>query len=39
MPSKSLPRLAEGLLAAGFTETQVEKLFWRNAARFFHDNL
>ena len=37
--AQDLPRLAEGLLAAGFTETQVEKLFWRNAACFFHDNL
>ena len=37
--AQDLPRLAEALLAAGFTETQVEKLFWRNAARFFRDNL
>ena len=34
-----MPKLAEALLAAGFSETQVEKLFWRNAARFFRENL
>lgn len=37
--AQDMPRLADGLLAAGFTENQVEKLFWRNAARFFRDNL
>ncbi len=37
--AQDMPKLAEALLAAGFSETQVEKLFWRNAARFFRENL
>ena len=37
--AQDMPRLAQALLAAGFTPRQVEKLFWRNAARFFRENL
>lgn len=34
-----MPRLADAFLAAGLTETQVEKLFWRNAERYLRDML
>lgn len=37
--AQDMPRLAEGLCRAGLTETQVEKIFWDNAARFFAENL
>lgn len=37
--AQDMPRLAEGLCKAGLTETQVEKIFWDNAARFFAENL
>ena len=37
--AQDMPRLAEGLCQAGLTETQVEKIFWDNAARFFAENL
>lgn len=37
--AQDMPRLAEGLCRAGLTETQVEKIFWNNAARFFAENL
>ena len=37
--AQDMPRLAEGLCKAGLTETQVEKIFWGNAARFFAENL
>ena len=37
--AQDLPKLADGLRKAGFTERQVEKIFYRNAARFFAENL
>ena len=37
--AQDMPRLAEGLCEAGLTETQVENIFWDNAARFFAENL
>lgn len=37
--AQDMPRLAEGLCKAGLTETQVEKIFWDNATRFFAENL
>lgn len=37
--AQDMPRLAEGLCRAGLSETQVEKIFWDNAARFFAENL
>lgn len=37
--AQDMPRLAEGMCRAGLSETQVEKIFWDNAARFFAENL
>lgn len=37
--AQDMPRLAEGLCRAGLTETQVEKIFWDNASRFFAETL
>lgn len=37
--AQDLPRLAEALCRGGFTERQVEKIFYKNALRFFADNL
>ena len=37
--AQDLPKLAEGLLREGLTQRQVEKIFCRNAMRFFEDNL
>ncbi len=34
-----MPLLAEALRREGFTEDQVEDIFWRNARRFFEANL
>ena len=34
-----LPRLVDALQKAGFTEDEIEKIFWRNAKRFFEENL
>ena len=34
-----MPKLAEGLKAAGFTEREIEKIFYKNAMRFFEENL
>ena len=34
-----LPLLAEALRREGFTEDEVERVFYRNAQRFFEDNL
>ena len=34
-----LPLLAEALRREGFTEDEVERIFYRNAQRFFEDNL
>ena len=34
-----LPLLADALCKAGFTEDEVERIFWRNARRFFEENL
>lgn len=36
---QDMPRLAQGLLDEGFTPRQVEKIFYRNAMRFFEENL
>ena len=36
---QDLPKLAEGLRAAGLSGRQIEKIFWRNAERFFTENL
>lgn len=37
--AQDMPKLAEGLKAAGFTERQIDKIFWKNAAEFFKANL
>lgn len=37
--AQDMPKLADGLLRAGFTERQVEKIFYKNAMRFFEENL
>ena len=34
-----LPLLADALCKAGFTEDEAERIFWRNARRFFEENL
>lgn len=34
-----LPLLADALRREGFTEDEVERIFWRNAQRFFEENL
>lgn len=34
-----LPKLARALAAEGFTETEIEAIFWGNARRFFMENL
>ena len=34
-----LPLLADALRRAGFTEDEVERIFWRNARDFFEHNL
>lgn len=34
-----LPLLAEALRREGFTEDEVEDIFYRNARRFFEENL
>lgn len=34
-----LPQLADALRREGFTEDEVERIFWRNAQRFFEENL
>ena len=35
----TMPLLADALRKDGFTEAEVEGLFWRNARRFFEENL
>ena len=37
--ASDLPLLAEGLVAGGLTPRQVEKIFYKNAVRFFEENL
>ena len=39
MCSSDLPLLAEALRREGFTEDEVEDIFYRNARRFFEENL
>ncbi len=34
-----MPKLAEGLRKAGFSETLIEKIYYKNAMRFFEENL
>ena len=34
-----MPLLADALRRAGFTEDEVERIFWRNARDFFEHNL
>ena len=34
-----MPLLAEALRREGFTEDEVEAIYWRNAYRFFKNNL
>ena len=34
-----LPLLADALRKEGFTEDEVEQIFFRNAQRFFEENL
>ena len=34
-----MPLLADALRKEGFTEDEVEQIFWRNARRFFEENL
>lgn len=34
-----LPLLADALRREGFTEDEVEQIYWRNACRFFEENL
>lgn len=37
--AQDLPMLADGLAKAGFTPRQIEKIFYKNAMRFFEENL
>ena len=37
--AKDLPRLADGLSVNGFSDEEIEKIFYKNAMRFFKDNL
>ena len=37
--AKEMPRMAEGFLKEGFTPREIEKIFYRNAMRFFEENL
>ena len=37
--AKDLPRLAEGLSQEGFSDREIEKIFYGNAMRFFEENL
>ena len=37
--AKEMPRMAEGFLKEGFTPREIEKIFYRNAKRFFEENL
>lgn len=37
--ASEMPRLAEAFLAAGLTEAQVEKIFWKNAMRYLKEML
>ena len=37
--AQDMPKLAEAFAAAGFREELIEKIFYRNAARFFAENL
>ena len=37
--AQDMPKLAQAFAAAGFSETLIEKIFYRNAMRFFADNL
>ena len=37
--AEDMPKLSEGLAAAGFTGREIEKIFFRNAMRFFEENL
>ena len=37
--AQDLPKLAEGLKKEGFTEREIEKIFYKNAMRFFEENL
>jgi membrane dipeptidase len=34
-----LPMLADALRKEGFTEDEIERIYWRNAQRFFEENL
>ncbi len=34
-----MPKLANAFAAAGFTNSQIEKIFYKNAMRFFEENL
>lgn len=37
--AQDMPKLADGLEKAGFTPRQIEKIFYKNAMRFFTENL
>jgi membrane dipeptidase len=37
--AQDMPKLAEGFRKAGFSEVLIEKIFYRNAMRFFEENL
>ena len=37
--AKDLPVLAEGLSQEGFSDREIEKIFYQNAMRFFEENL
>ena len=37
--AEDMPKLSEGLAAAGFTSREIEKIFYKNAMRFFEENL
>ena len=37
--AQDMPKLADGLEKAGFTQREIEKIFYRNAMRFFEENL
>ena len=37
--AKDMPQMAEGFLKEGFTPREIEKIFYRNAMKFFEENL
>lgn len=37
--AKDMPKLAQGLIQAGFSDDLIEKIYYKNAMRFFSENL